>query len=145
MKMDLHNLTITKAHESLVNGAYSAVDLAQAYFDEIKNKNKEINAYLEVYDNVHDQAKMADKTIAALKKEKKEIPQLCGIPFAIKDNILVRGKTTSSASKILETYKATYAAAVISKLKEVGAVFIGRTNMDEYAMGGATESSAFGV
>ena len=61
-----------KAHESLVKGDYSAVDLAEAYLDEIKKKNKELHAYLEVYDNVLDQAKMADKIIAALKKEKKE-------------------------------------------------------------------------
>ena len=146
MKIDLHTLTMQKAHESLVKGDYSAVDLAEAYLDEIKKKNKELHAYLEVYDNVLDQAKMADKIIAALKKEKKEIPWLCGIPFAIKDNILVKGKTASSASKILENYKATYDATVIKKLQqENGAVLIGRTNMDEFAMGGSTEKSAYGV
>ena len=81
MKIDLHTLTMQKAHESLVKGDYSAVDLAEAYLDEIKKKNKELHAYLEVYDNVLDQAKMADKIIAALKKEKKEIPWLCGHSF----------------------------------------------------------------
>ena len=146
MKIDLHTLTMQKAHESLVKGDYSAVDLAEAYLDEIKKKNKELHAYLEVYDNVLDQAKLADKKIAALKKEKKETPMLMGIPFAIKDNILVKGKTASSASKILENYKATYDATVIKKLQqENGAVLIGRTNMDEFAMGGSTEKSAFGV
>ena len=146
MKIDLHTLTMQKAHESLVKGDYSAVDLAEAYLDEIKKKNKELHAYLEVYDNVLDQAKLADKKIAALKKEKKETPMLMGIPFAIKDNILVKGKTASSASKILENYKATYDATVIKKLQqENGAVLIGRTNMDEFAMGGSTEKSAYGV
>src|ERR1039457_2333656 len=146
MKIDLKNLTIKKAHESLVKGVYSAVDLVQAYLDEIEKKNKELHAYLEVYEDVLDQAKLADKKIAALKKEKKEIPLLCGIPFAIKDNILVKGKTASSASKILENYKATYDATVIKKLQqENGAVLIGRTNMDEFAMGGSTEKSVYGA
>jgi len=146
MKIDLLTLTISKAHESLVKGEFTTVDLAKAYLDEIKKKNKELHACLEVYDDVLDQAKMADKAIAALKKEKKEIPMLMGIPFAIKDNILVKGETASSASKILENYKATYDATVIKKLQqENGAVLIGRTNMDEFAMGGSTENSAYGV
>jgi aspartyl-tRNA(Asn)/glutamyl-tRNA(Gln) amidotransferase subunit A len=145
MKIDLHTLTIAKAHEALKKGDFTAVDLAKTYLAEIGKKNKELHAYLEVYDDVLEQAKSADERIALLKEEKKEIPQLCGIPFAIKDNILIKGKIASSASKILENYTATYDAAVISKLKEVGAVFIGRTNMDEFAMGGSTEKSAFGV
>ena len=145
-KIDLKNLTITKAHESLTKGDFTAVELAQAYLAEIEKKNGELHAYLEVYDNVLDQAGFADKAIAALKKEKKEIPMLMGIPFAIKDNILVKGKTASSASRILENYSATYDATVIKKLQQKnGAVLIGRTNMDEFAMGGSTENSAFGV
>jgi aspartyl-tRNA(Asn)/glutamyl-tRNA(Gln) amidotransferase subunit A len=69
---------------------------------------------------------------------------LCGIPFAIKDNILIKGKTASSASKILEHYKATYYATAVSRLAKEGAIFLGRTNMDEFAMGGSTENSAYG-
>jgi aspartyl-tRNA(Asn)/glutamyl-tRNA(Gln) amidotransferase subunit A len=145
MKIDLHTLTIAKAHEALKKGDFTAVELAKAYLAEIEKKNGEIHAYLEVYDDVLEQAKSADERIALLKKEKKEIPALLGIPFAIKDNILIRGKIASSASKILENYSATYDATVISKLKEVGVVFIGRTNMDEFAMGGSTEKSAFGL
>ncbi len=86
------------------------------------------------------QAKVADEKIA-----KGESAPLLGIPLAIKDVILVKNKKVSSASKILENYVASYDATVITKLKEQGAVFLGRTNMDEFALGSSTENSAFGV
>lgn len=138
--INLKELTIEKAHNAMIKGEYTAVDLAEAYISEIKKKNKEINAYLEIYDDVLEQAKKADKII-----ESGKATLLTGIPFAIKDNILIQGKKASSASKILENYTATYDATVIKKLKKEGVVFIGRTNMDEFAMGGSTENSAFGV
>jgi aspartyl-tRNA(Asn)/glutamyl-tRNA(Gln) amidotransferase subunit A len=137
--IDLKTLTIRKAHESMSRGDFSARDLASAYLDEVKLKNKDINAYLEVYDDVLKQADEADKLF---KSGKATI--LTGIPMAIKDNILIKGRIASSSSKILEKYKATYDATAISKLKSLGVVFIGRTNMDEFAMGGSTENSAFG-
>lgn len=138
--IDLTNLTIKKAHEDMKKGLYSAVDLANSYLNEIKSKNGEINAYLEVYSDVLEQAKEADKRF-----KDGTATVLTGIPFAIKDNILIKGRIASSASKILENYHATYDATVIEKLKKEGVVFIGRTNMDEFAMGGSTENSAFGV
>ena len=146
MNIDLSSLTIVKAHEAFKKGDFTATDLAKAYLAEIEKKNGELNAYLEVYDNVLDQAKMADKQIKEAKSKKQDFPMLMGIPLAIKDNILVKGKKASAASKILENYTATYDATVIKKLQqEHGAVLIGRTNMDEFAMGGSTENSAFGV
>ncbi len=138
--IDLNNLTIKKAHEAMKAGQYTAVDLANAYLSEIKNKNGEINAYLEVYNDVIEQAQEADKRFKS-----GTATMLTGIPFAIKDNILIKGRIASSASKILENYHATYDATVIEKLKKEGVVFVGRTNMDEFAMGGSTENSAFGV
>ncbi len=140
MKIDTKNLTIKQAHEDLITGKYTAVDLAEAYLENIKNKDKEIHAYLEVFEDVIDQAKEADKRI----KNKENITLMTGIPIAVKDNILIKGRIASSASKMLQNYHATYDATVIRKLKEAGAVFLGRTNMDEFAMGGSTENSAYG-
>jgi len=138
--MDLKNLTISKARKSLNSKEFTAVELASAYLEEIKKKNTELNVYLEVYDDVLVQAEEADKRIQA-----GESTPLLGIPLAIKDNILIQGKKVTAASKILEGYVAPYDATAISKLKAQGAVFLGRVNMDEFAMGGSTENSAFGV
>ncbi len=141
MAINLEKLTIKSTHEHLHNGDFSAVELTEAYLKSIEEKNPEINAYLEVFDDAMKQAKVADKIL----KDSSNFRLLTGIPIAIKDNILIKGKKASSASKILENYKATYDATVIKKLKEHGAVFLGRTNMDEFAMGGSTENSAYGV
>jgi aspartyl-tRNA(Asn)/glutamyl-tRNA(Gln) amidotransferase subunit A len=138
--MDLKNLTIKKAHEALIRGDLTSVELLKLYLDEIKNKDKDIHAYLEVYSDVMEQAEKSDEIIKSGKAG-----LLTGIPIAIKDNILIKGRIASSASKILENYTATYDATVIEKLKKEGVVFIGRTNMDEFAMGGSTENSAYGL
>lgn len=138
--IDLNSLTIKKVHQDIKSGKYSSVDLAKAYLDEISKKDSEMHAYLEVFNDVIEQAKVADMKF----KEGKETI-MTGIPFAVKDNILIKGRIASSASKILENYHATYDASVIKKLKDAGVVFLGRTNMDEFALGGSTEKSAFGV
>lgn len=140
MSIDLATLTIKKAHEGLMSGAFTAVELASAYLAQIEKRNPEVNAYLEVYDDVLKQAEEADRKI----KAKENINPLIGIPFSIKDNILIDGKRAGAASKILENYVAPYDATAISKLREKGVVFIGRANMDEFAMGGSTENSAYG-
>jgi len=137
--IDLEKLTIVKAREALKNKEFTAVELAQAYLDNIKEKDGEIHAYLEIYGDVLEQAEKAQKKIEA----GEDLP-LLGIPIAVKDNILIKGRIASGASKILENYKAVYDATVIQKLKAAGAVFLGRTNMDEFAMGGSTENSGFG-
>ncbi len=140
MRIDISTLTISEARKKLDAKEFSSVDLAKVYLDEIKKKNGEINAYLEIYDDVLEQAKEADESIA-----KGEIFPMTGIPISLKDNILISGRTVTSASKILEGYIAPYDATVIEKLKSQKTVFLGRTNMDEFAMGGSTENSAYGV
>jgi aspartyl-tRNA(Asn)/glutamyl-tRNA(Gln) amidotransferase subunit A len=141
MPIDLTTLTITKAHEGLMAGDFTAVELVSSYLEEIKKRDGDINAYREVFGDVLAQAKEADRKIAA----KENVNLLLGIPFSVKDNILIDGRKAGAASKILEGYIAPYDATVISKLKEKGVVFIGRVNMDEFAMGGSTENSAYGV
>lgn len=138
--IDLKNLTISKAHDHLMNGDWSATELAASYLENIKNNDKEIKAYLEVFSDVMNQAESADKKIA-----KGEGGLLTGIPLAVKDNILIKGRRSSAASKILANYVAAYDSTVAKKLKDAGCVFLGRTNMDEFAMGGSTENSAFGA
>ncbi len=140
MTINLATLTIPKAHTALVGGEFSALELAEAYLERIEKENKELNAYLEVFDDVREQAKKAD---ARIKAGKAGI--LTGISLAIKDNILIQSRRVSAASKILEGYVAPYDATAIKKLKDAGAVFLGRTNCDEFAMGGSTENSAYGV
>lgn len=137
--IDLKNLTIKKAHEAFKKGDYTCVDLTRAYLDEISKKNKEINAYLEVFGDAMEQAEEAQKRF-----EGGTATLLTGIPFAIKDNILIKGRIATASSKILDNYHAIYDATVIERLKKEGVVFLGRTNMDEFAMGGSTENSAFG-
>ena len=138
--MDLKNLTIKKAHEAFKNKEFTSVELTNAFIEEIKNKNGEINAYLEVFDDALDQAKIADEKIS-----RGEVELLTGIPVAIKDNLLFKGHRAGASSKILEGYVSTYDAKVIEDLKRAGAVILGRTNMDEFAMGSSTETSAYGI
>jgi aspartyl-tRNA(Asn)/glutamyl-tRNA(Gln) amidotransferase subunit A len=138
--MDFKNITIKEARRLLDNKEITAKELAEYYLKNIEDRNKDLNVYLEVYDDVLSQAEEAQKMIDAGKSK-----SLTGIPLALKDNILLKGKIASSASKILQNYKATYTATANQKLLDEGAVFLGRVNMDEFACGGSTENSAFGV
>ncbi len=138
--IDLKNLTISKTHQDLKQGKYTCVDLVQAYLEAIKAKNLELNAYLEVFDDAVVQAELAQK-----KFQDGTATEMTGIPVAIKDNILYEGHTASAGSKILGNYIAAYDSTVVAELKKAGAVFLGRTNMDEFAMGSSTQTSAYGV
>ena len=136
---DLSKLTIAEAGRRLRAGEITAVDLTRACLANIQARNKELNIFLEVFSDAVAQAEAAD----ARRKAGENHP-LLGIPLAVKDNILIEGRTASAASKMLEHYVAAYDATITRKLKDAGAVFIGRANMDEFAMGSSTENSAFG-
>lgn len=139
--MDLHNLTIKKIQQGLATKDFSATELAQAILGCIDKKEKNINAYLEVMrENALKQAGEVDEKI----KNNEKVGDLAGVPIAVKDNILVKDARCTSGSKILENYIAPYDATVVKKLKQEGAIIIGKTNCDEFAMGSSTENSAFG-
>ncbi len=140
--MDLNNLTIRSFHEALKNGGIKSLDVVKSFFDRIKKEDGKINSFLSLLEEkAFAQAEKVDLDVAA----GKEIGILAGVPLAIKDNILIEGTRATAASRILENYVSAYDASVIKKLKKAGAVFLGKTNMDEFAMGASTENSAFGV
>ncbi|MBI4993788.1 Asp-tRNA(Asn)/Glu-tRNA(Gln) amidotransferase subunit GatA [Candidatus Wolfebacteria bacterium] len=138
--MNIKDLTIKKINEGLKNKKFSASEITKAFFENIKKNDEIIGAYLNLTENLaYSQADQIDIMIA----EGKDIGAFSGAPLAIKDNILINGEMATAASKILENYKASYDATVIQKLKKAGAIFLGKTNMDEFAMGASGENSAF--
>lgn len=138
--MDIKNFTIKKFHQRLMNKEFSASEITKEFFNYIKKRDKEIGAYLRLTeDSALSQADIIDIKI----NKNNKINILAGTPLAIKDNILIKGEITTAASKILENYTASYDASVIDKLKSIGSIFLGKTNMDEFAMGSSTENSAF--
>lgn len=140
MNKKLNELTIGEAARALRARKCSVRELYDACVAEARARNSELNAYLEIFP--------ADETAIASAQKRIDAGDdslLCGIPLATKDNILIEGHIASAASKMLANYTATYDATVITKLKAAGALFVGRTNMDEFAMGSSTEHSAFGA
>ncbi len=136
----MNNLTITQAHKGFLEKKFSALELTKLFLNKIKKQDRKISAFITVTDDLAlSQAKEVDKLIS----EGKKIPILAGVPVAVKDNILVEGIKATCSSKILGKYAAPYNATCIKKLKELGAVILGKTNLDEFAMGSSTEHSAF--
>ena len=135
-----NEMTIVEAARALRAREVTVRELFDACHAEAVARNPELNAFLEIFD-------VDEAAIASAQKriDENDISLLCGIPLATKDNILIEGHIASAGSKILENYRATYDATVIRKLKEAGALFVGRTNMDEFAMGSSTEHSAYGA
>ncbi len=132
---------IRALHEKLLAKEITAVELAEGYFAQIEACNGELNAYLTV---TKEQALKDAAFVDAKIAQGEPIGILAGIPGAIKDNICITGVRTTAASKILDNFIAPYDATVIDRLKKENAIFLGKTNMDEFAMGASTENSAYG-
>jgi len=138
--MNLTELTIDSLRELIVQRKVSATEVARAHFDHIERRDKEVRAYLQLSpERALEQAARIDRQIAA----GEPVGALAGIPVAIKDVILARGVRNTCASKILGNYVAPYDAPAVERLEAAGAVILGKTNCDEFAMGSSTENSGF--
>ena len=139
--MDISSLTIKKIRKGLIDKEFSCKEVVEAYLNNIEKLDKEINAFITVFDKqAIKQAKEIDKLIS----QGETLPALGGVPIAIKDNMLVEGERCTAGSKILDNYIAPYNATVIKKIKEQGGIILGKTNLDEFAMGASGEYSAYG-
>lgn len=133
-------VSIRKLHEQLVKKQRSAVEITQETLDRIQAVEPNVNSFLHITaDKALKQAQQVDAKIAA----GEEIGMLAGIPIAIKDNMCTKGITTTCGSKILENFVPPYESTVTQKLADAGAVLVGKTNLDEFAMGSSTENSAY--
>jgi aspartyl-tRNA(Asn)/glutamyl-tRNA(Gln) amidotransferase subunit A len=133
--------TISSAREAVANKKISARELAAEHYKRIAAKNTQLNAYLTLSEErAYAQADKVDAMVAA----GKPLPALGGVPIAVKDVISTRGVRTTCGSKILENYIPPYDATAVTRLEEAGAVMVGKTNCDEFAMGSSNENSAYG-
>ncbi|MBI2099656.1 Asp-tRNA(Asn)/Glu-tRNA(Gln) amidotransferase subunit GatA [Candidatus Uhrbacteria bacterium] len=135
-------LTIKQLHQGLKNKDFSAVEANEAYLRSIEERDKDLGAYLSVErEGALNAARQVDEGIA----RGEAIGALAGIPLAIKDNILIEGQRVTAGSQILKDYVAAYDATIIEKLKKENAILIGKTNLDEFAMGSSTENSGYQI
>ena len=137
--MDVTSLTVKEMRDKLDKKELSSAELTKAYLERIKN----IDGKLESYITVTEENALAAAEAAQAKINAGEASPLCGIPLAIKDNICTDGVKTTCASKMLENFVPPYNATVMEKLNAQNIVMLGKTSMDEFAMGGSTQTSAF--
>lgn len=137
---DLTKLTITDTIAGLKEKSFSSREVTEAYLARIKTIDEKVHAYL----SVDEAGALTTADEADARRAKGEDAALLGVPLAIKDIIQVVGMRMTAASKMLENYQSPYDATATAKLREAGAVFLGKTNLDEFAHGASTENSAFG-
>lgn len=139
--MDIVGLTIEKLHKAIKSKEVTVTEVCQATFDRIEKLNPKLNAFLTL---TQEKALAQAKTLDTKLNDGLDLPPLFGVPIAVKDNICTEGVRTTCGSKILENFIPPYSATVIEKLEKAGAIVIGKTNCDEFAMGSSNENSAYG-
>lgn len=138
--MKLNEITIKQAYDGLKKGDFSSIKLTKACLKQIKKRNKDLNAFISVFEEeAMEEAKEADKKI---KSGKQQI--LTGIPFAVKDAICTADRRSTASAKILDNYIPSFDATVIKKIREQGAVLIGKNNCDSFGHGASNENSMYG-
>lgn len=140
--MDLYKLTIKEASEKLVNGEITSVELTQSCLDRIEEMEPEINAFVTVTKEkaLEDAAKIDQK-----RKDGEELSKLAGIPYTMKDVFCTKGIQSTGGSKMLDGYIPQYSSTAYEKLKEAGAILVGKVNCDPFGFGSSTEYSAYGI
>jgi aspartyl-tRNA(Asn)/glutamyl-tRNA(Gln) amidotransferase subunit A len=139
--IDFYKTTATEIANKVKTGEWQAVDVAKQYLDRINKTNPALNAFIHIHNDVLENAKKVDDK----RKAGKQLGKLAGVPIAIKDNMCEKGKETTSCSKVLKGYKPPYNATVVEKLLDADAIPMGKTNMDEFAMGSSSETSIYGA
>ena len=138
--MELFDYTVHELIEKLEKQEITSEEIVRSYYDRIKEKEDKIKGYVTLLEE--DAIKQA-KEIDEKRKNGEKLGKFAGIPMAIKDNICTKGIKTTCSSKMLENFVSPYDATIIEKLKQEDIIFLGKTNMDEFAMGSSTENSAF--
>ena len=134
-------MAIAEWRQQLESGEVSARELTHQHLGRIETAEPRLHAYLEI---TAERARSDADRIDAARSAGEDLPPLAGVPLAIKDNLCTKGVTTTCASRMLEGFVPPYESTVTGKLWDAGAVLLGKTNLDEFAMGGSTETSAFG-
>ena len=138
--MELYEYTVHELVDMLEKGETTSEEITRSYFKRIKEKDPELKAYVSL---MEEDAIAKAKEVDEARKSGKKLGKYAGIPIGIKDNMCITGTKTTCSSKMLENFVAPYDATVIKKLNEEGLVYLGKTNLDEFAMGSSTENSAF--
>lgn len=138
--MELYEYTVSELAKKLESKEITSYELVKSYFDRIKEKDGLVKAYVSLNE---EEALAKAKEIDEKRKNGEKLGKYAGIPIGIKDNINIKGTKTTCSSKMLENFVSPYDATVIEKLKAEDMIFLGKLNMDEFAMGGSTEHSAF--